>query len=246
MNSLQIRSQSVLNASGVHVCTRTFNVVKRCLLVVSSLKHIYYKVWTGPVVLRRQVVVCSHFLHLIETVHTRREDMRGERAFWLGSKQECFSYVFSGRSPLLLFSYQWLSLSLPSGFKGKSKPNLLKQETSSLACSLRILFRMYSDLQLQDSWPDIQTRLLLWVHHTTRPPRTWRSFIKASFPLSATVRYTLERYPWIWFCFPLLTVPLLGGRGLCRMHTCCAAGAHRYGALPLFSPGEKYFTRINQ
>lgn len=48
-----------------------------------------------------------------------------------------------------------------AGFKGKSKPNLLKQETSSLACSLRILFRMYSDLQLQNSWPDIQTRLLL-------------------------------------------------------------------------------------
>lgn len=54
-----------------------------------------------------------------------------------------------------------LALFLPSGFKGKSKPNLLKQETSSLACSLRILFRMYSDPQLQDSWPDIQTRLLL-------------------------------------------------------------------------------------
>ncbi|XP_071783675.2 brefeldin A-inhibited guanine nucleotide-exchange protein 2 isoform X1 [Centroberyx gerrardi] len=48
-----------------------------------------------------------------------------------------------------------------AGFKGKSKPNLLKQETSSLACSLRILFRMYSDPQLQNSWPDIQTRLLL-------------------------------------------------------------------------------------
>ncbi|XP_058498223.1 brefeldin A-inhibited guanine nucleotide-exchange protein 2 [Solea solea] len=48
-----------------------------------------------------------------------------------------------------------------AGFKGKSKPNLLKQETSSLACSLRILFRMYSDSQLHDSWPDIQTRLLL-------------------------------------------------------------------------------------
>uniref|UniRef100_A0A8C7ILB2 ARF guanine nucleotide exchange factor 2 n=1 Tax=Oncorhynchus kisutch TaxID=8019 RepID=A0A8C7ILB2_ONCKI len=48
-----------------------------------------------------------------------------------------------------------------AGFKGKSKPNLLKQETSSLACSLRILFRMYCDRQLQDSWPDIQTRLLL-------------------------------------------------------------------------------------
>ncbi|KAG8002940.1 Brefeldin A-inhibited guanine nucleotide-exchange protein 2 [Nibea albiflora] len=52
-----------------------------------------------------------------------------------------------------------------AGFKGKSKPNLLKQETSSLACSLRILFRMYSDRQLQDSWPDIQTRLLLFIQN---------------------------------------------------------------------------------
>eukprot|EP00066_Takifugu_rubripes_P028518 XP_011617784.1 PREDICTED: brefeldin A-inhibited guanine nucleotide-exchange protein 2-like isoform X2 [Takifugu rubripes] len=48
-----------------------------------------------------------------------------------------------------------------AGFKGKSKPNLLKQETCSLACSLRILFKMYSDPKLKDSWPDIQTRLLL-------------------------------------------------------------------------------------
>ncbi|MCI4387426.1 hypothetical protein PGIGA_G00074140 [Pangasianodon gigas] len=48
-----------------------------------------------------------------------------------------------------------------AGFKGKSKPNLLKQETSSLACSLRILFQMYSDRRLQGAWPDIQTRLLL-------------------------------------------------------------------------------------
>ncbi|XP_023650940.1 brefeldin A-inhibited guanine nucleotide-exchange protein 2 isoform X2 [Paramormyrops kingsleyae] len=48
-----------------------------------------------------------------------------------------------------------------AGFKGKSKPNLLKQETSSLACSLRILFCMYSDPHLRDAWPDIRTRLLL-------------------------------------------------------------------------------------
>ncbi|MBN3299867.1 BIG2 protein, partial [Amia calva] len=47
-----------------------------------------------------------------------------------------------------------------AGFKGKSKPNLLKQETSSLACCLRILFRMYVDEKLNDSWIDIQTRLL--------------------------------------------------------------------------------------
>ncbi|XP_075427392.1 brefeldin A-inhibited guanine nucleotide-exchange protein 2 [Ascaphus truei] len=47
-----------------------------------------------------------------------------------------------------------------AGFKGKSKPNLLKQETSSLACGLRILFRMYTDESRKDSWEDIQQRLL--------------------------------------------------------------------------------------
>ncbi|NWI25425.1 BIG2 protein, partial [Sula dactylatra] len=46
------------------------------------------------------------------------------------------------------------------GFKGKSKPNLLKQETSSLACCLRILFRMYVDENRRDSWDSIQQRLL--------------------------------------------------------------------------------------
>ncbi|XP_068119264.1 brefeldin A-inhibited guanine nucleotide-exchange protein 2 [Hyperolius riggenbachi] len=47
-----------------------------------------------------------------------------------------------------------------AGFKGKSKPNLLKQETSSLACCLRILFRMYTDPQRQDTWDVIEQRLL--------------------------------------------------------------------------------------
>ncbi|XP_055508524.1 brefeldin A-inhibited guanine nucleotide-exchange protein 2-like isoform X2 [Leucoraja erinacea] len=47
-----------------------------------------------------------------------------------------------------------------AGFKGKSKPNLLKQETSSLACCLRILFCMYTDENRRDSWDTIQKRLL--------------------------------------------------------------------------------------
>ncbi|XP_053572906.1 brefeldin A-inhibited guanine nucleotide-exchange protein 2 [Bombina bombina] len=47
-----------------------------------------------------------------------------------------------------------------AGFKGKSKPNLLKQETSSLACCLRILFRMNTDETRRDSWDEIQQRLL--------------------------------------------------------------------------------------
>ncbi|KAK2095697.1 Brefeldin A-inhibited guanine nucleotide-exchange protein 1 [Saguinus oedipus] len=46
------------------------------------------------------------------------------------------------------------------GFKGKSKPNLLKQETSSLACGLRILFRMYMDESRISAWEEVQQRLL--------------------------------------------------------------------------------------
>ncbi|XP_077991507.1 brefeldin A-inhibited guanine nucleotide-exchange protein 1-like [Glandiceps talaboti] len=47
-----------------------------------------------------------------------------------------------------------------AGFKGKSKPNLLKQETNSLACLLRILFRMYMDRNRKDHWNQIQDRLI--------------------------------------------------------------------------------------
>ncbi|XP_075069715.1 brefeldin A-inhibited guanine nucleotide-exchange protein 1 isoform X1 [Mixophyes fleayi] len=47
-----------------------------------------------------------------------------------------------------------------AGFKGKSKPNLLKQETSSLACGLRILFRMYMDESRRSAWDEVQQRLL--------------------------------------------------------------------------------------
>jgi brefeldin A-inhibited guanine nucleotide-exchange protein len=49
---------------------------------------------------------------------------------------------------------------VPTGFRGNAKPNLLKQETQSLACVLRILFKMYSDETRQDAWPAIQQRLI--------------------------------------------------------------------------------------
>lgn len=52
----------------------------------------------------------------------------------------------------------FISCFLIEGFKGKSKPNLLKQETSSLACMLRILFKMYSDEDRRESWPDVEER----------------------------------------------------------------------------------------
>ncbi|XP_030876858.1 brefeldin A-inhibited guanine nucleotide-exchange protein 2-like, partial [Leptonychotes weddellii] len=57
-------------------------------------------------------------------------------------------------------NYEQRTVLWRAGFKGKSKPNLLKQETSSLACCLRILFRMYVDENRRDSWEEIQQRLL--------------------------------------------------------------------------------------
>ncbi|MEJ1279107.1 ADP-ribosylation factor guanine nucleotide-exchange factor 1(brefeldin A-inhibited) [Cricetulus griseus] len=57
-------------------------------------------------------------------------------------------------------NYEQRTVLWRAGFKGKSKPNLLKQETSSLACCLRILFRMYVDEDRRDSWGEIQQRLL--------------------------------------------------------------------------------------
>ncbi|RZF39341.1 hypothetical protein LSTR_LSTR000862 [Laodelphax striatellus] len=48
-----------------------------------------------------------------------------------------------------------------AGFKGTEKPNLLQQETQSLACVLRILFKMASDESRSASWPVVQSRLLL-------------------------------------------------------------------------------------
>ncbi|XP_041360036.1 brefeldin A-inhibited guanine nucleotide-exchange protein 1-like isoform X2 [Gigantopelta aegis] len=47
-----------------------------------------------------------------------------------------------------------------AGFKGKAKPNLLKQETQSLACLFRILFRMYNDETRTEDWPAIEKRLI--------------------------------------------------------------------------------------
>lgn len=66
----------------------------------------------------------------------------------------------SGTSPFLFSFRLHVCCVCFQGFKGKSKPNLLKQETSSLACGLRILFRMYTDESRQDAWPEVQRRLL--------------------------------------------------------------------------------------
>lgn len=48
-----------------------------------------------------------------------------------------------------------------AGFmRNRSKPNLLKQETTSLACALRILFRMYDLEERRDIWPRVEERIL--------------------------------------------------------------------------------------
>ncbi|XP_012062393.1 PREDICTED: brefeldin A-inhibited guanine nucleotide-exchange protein 2 [Atta cephalotes] len=47
-----------------------------------------------------------------------------------------------------------------ASFRGNMKPNLLKQETQSLACALRILFKMYSDEAHRTDWSKIEARLV--------------------------------------------------------------------------------------
>lgn len=47
-----------------------------------------------------------------------------------------------------------------AGFRGTVKPNLLKQETQSLACALRILFKMYNDEAHRGNWSIVESRLV--------------------------------------------------------------------------------------
>lgn len=47
-----------------------------------------------------------------------------------------------------------------AGLKGSVKPNLLQQETTSLACVLRILMKLYSDESRSSDWNDIELRLI--------------------------------------------------------------------------------------
>lgn len=47
-----------------------------------------------------------------------------------------------------------------AGFKGTTRPNLLKQETQSIACVLRIMFKMYGDEMRRPDWGEIQRQLV--------------------------------------------------------------------------------------
>lgn len=46
-----------------------------------------------------------------------------------------------------------------AGFRGPVRPNLLKQETQSLACAMRILFRLYQDEGRQNEWSKVADKL---------------------------------------------------------------------------------------
>ena len=46
------------------------------------------------------------------------------------------------------------------GYRGKAKPNLVVQETNSIACAFRILFRLYSDPKHSDSHDVLKQRIL--------------------------------------------------------------------------------------
>eukprot|EP00730_Choanoeca_flexa_P014367 TRINITY_DN6260_c0_g1_i1.p1 TRINITY_DN6260_c0_g1~~TRINITY_DN6260_c0_g1_i1.p1 ORF type:complete len:1256 (+),score=488.56 TRINITY_DN6260_c0_g1_i1:453-3770(+) len=64
-----------------------------------------------------------------------------------------FAHTFNANDELRTALWQ-------AGFmRNRSKPNLLKQETTSLGCSLRILFRMYEAEARQDMWESVETRI---------------------------------------------------------------------------------------
>ena len=46
-----------------------------------------------------------------------------------------------------------------AGFRGPVRPNLLKQETQSLACAMRVLFRLYGDDNRQAEWTQVADKL---------------------------------------------------------------------------------------
>ncbi|CAF3428875.1 unnamed protein product [Rotaria sp. Silwood1] len=51
-----------------------------------------------------------------------------------------------------------------AGYRGKAKPNLLTQETHSIACAFRILFRLYTDSKRNDSMDILKRRILKLAH----------------------------------------------------------------------------------
>ncbi|XP_025110208.1 brefeldin A-inhibited guanine nucleotide-exchange protein 1-like isoform X2 [Pomacea canaliculata] len=105
--------------------------------------------------------------HLLDPSHDQQQEDQGMYQF-LSSPQlfmftDCLlqSHRFAKQFNA---NHEQRNILWKAGFKGKAKPNLLKQETQSLACLFRILFRMYNDEARMDAWPQVE-RLLLDVCH---------------------------------------------------------------------------------
>jgi len=89
-------------------------------------------------------------------------------------------------------NFEQRTLLWKAGFtKGKSKPNLLKQETTSLACLVRILFRMYSEKSRSDAWNGVEERL--------------KSVTKEAFQYLLTVESSNHRDAWTSVLVLILT-----------------------------------------
>lgn len=68
--------------------------------------------------------------------------------------------IFSRQRDEINFLLGAFDLVLFIGYRGKAKPNLLAQETLSIACALRILFRIFNDKKKENSAETIKRRIL--------------------------------------------------------------------------------------
>lgn len=71
-----------------------------------------------------------------------------------------FNYFFNRFAKTFNLDHEQRNFLWKAGYKGSTKPNLLKQETTSLACSLRILFKMYCDDNRRQHWSLIESKLI--------------------------------------------------------------------------------------
>ena len=87
-------------------------------------------------------------------------------------KQYFLPFFIKARGDLSTF-LQDISLCFTTpraGFKGRTLPDLQRQETTSLLCSLRILYKIYSDMSRVDEWTKTEIylhRSAYYVHNTS-------------------------------------------------------------------------------
>lgn len=106
-----------------------------------------------------------------------------------------------------------------AGFKGKAKPNLLKQETQSLACALRILFNMYTDSRMADHQADIEQRLTryapFFISHSDEIP-----IILGCQSWECSLTFIWASVNAVHFCHIHDNIPLLACGTLAYVHHC--------------------------